>query len=289
MRPSIAAALLMAFIAAACGEPSTTPTVPETVVATATPVAAPLSPAPTTPGETAEVTATPVVATITPTASPTQTPTAAPTAAMPAPVEIVRFSQLGTRLTVEIRNPNDDFGLVRSAFELAVIGDDGGIIAVVGGQGLPGASCCTIYHLPPGGRYGLTEEFLPVGADVASVELTVLSRWEIWSELDPAEVTLSNVTLRDEGFAGGERIFTLTGRVQVDQPGPFNTVVQGFVDAGDGFFVIEAIAECVGAGGARAFEGQTFAEAGRDATLGEIAAFVTTVEGAGDTDEPPGC
>jgi hypothetical protein len=97
----------------------------------------------------------------TPTA--TVTPTATATATAPLPVEIVRFSQLGQRLTVELRNPNTDFGLVRSAFELAVIGGDGGIITVVGSEGLLGASCCTIYQLPPGGRYALTEEFLPEG------------------------------------------------------------------------------------------------------------------------------
>lgn len=80
--------------------------------------------------------------------------------------------------------------MVRSGFELAILDDAGSILGVEGSSGLPGASCCTIYQLPPGGEFALV---LPVfDGTAASVELTVLGDWETWSELDPAIATVSS-------------------------------------------------------------------------------------------------
>jgi len=281
-------ALLALMIAACRGSvaPSASLRVPDTVVSTASPAAATLIPSMPT-----------VTGTVVPEPSATAARTDAPQTASPSvapepdplPVEVVRFGQSGQSLFVEIHNPNADFGLVRSGFELAVIGEGGDIITVVGSAGLVGAACCTIYQLPPGGRYTIGDPFLREGAEVASVELTVLGEWERWSDLEPATVTLSNVSMNVETFDANEGVITITGRAAVDQPGPFNAVIQGYVEGANGFVVVEGYGECLGGGSARAFEGEYYGRIPRSAELDEVVAYVTTVEGAGDTSAPPGC
>lgn len=278
-------AVVMIIFVAACtsaGNPTATP--PITVVATApTATSIPLGSRPTTAAAPAS---SPTEATPTPIQAATLAPTLTAAPSKPEPVGVVRFHQIDETVIVEIANPNAEFGLVRAGFEMAVIGDDGSILAVAGQDGLLGAVCCTIYHLPPGGRFVLTAEFLPERSTVAAVELTVLGTWEEWSELDPAIVTVTDPRLRVE-FGSG----VLTGRVGVDQAGPFNPFIVAMVEGrGDAFSaVVGSPVDCIGAGQTRAFELEGFIDVPSDPELGEVYAYPTTVVGAGDVDTPPGC
>jgi hypothetical protein len=100
-------------------------------------------------------------ATASPTSTPTPSPSPSPTPEPePAAIEVVSFTQVATEfggswLHVRLRNPNNDVGLVRSPFELAMLDANGGIIGVWGRSGLPGSQNTTIYQLPPGGEYAL--------------------------------------------------------------------------------------------------------------------------------------
>jgi predicted small lipoprotein YifL len=107
-------------------------------------------------------------------------PTAATATDPSHQVEVVSFTQVGNSLSVRLRNPNPDVGLVRSPFELAMIDKAGAVIATEGQGGVPGASVNTIYQLPPGGEFGLDISGVPSGKAVASVELTVLGEWLKW-------------------------------------------------------------------------------------------------------------
>lgn len=76
------------------------------------------------------------------------------TACEPLPVEVSRVGLMGVEssdMYAEVYNPNRDFGLVRSGFELAFLDETGGILIVEGQGGVDWAKCCTIYQLPPGG------------------------------------------------------------------------------------------------------------------------------------------
>jgi hypothetical protein len=194
---------------------------------------------------------------------------------------VLGIAQTGSELTVRLRNPNEDVGLVRSGFELAILDAAGSIIAVEGTSGLPGAPCCTIYQLPPGGEFALVVSVFE--AEVASVELTTLGDWEAWSELDPAIATVSDASVQaDAGFGGP----VVTGRVAVDQPGPFNMWVGAYVETPAGVVVATGFAECVTDAGARAFEVQNFGDVRGPYTLLQVIAYPTTVEGAGDSFTP---
>lgn len=220
-------------------------------------------------------------ATQTPEPEPTASPSPEPTPDPPQAVEVLGIAQAGTELTVRLRNPNEDVGLVRSGFELAILDDAGSILGVEGASGLPGASCCTIYQLPPGGEFALV---LPIfDGTAASVELTVLGDWETWSELDPAIATVSNESVQvDRGFGGP----VVTGRVAVDQPGPFNVWVGAYVETPAGIVVASGFAECVTDAGPRAFEVQSFGDVRGPYTLVQVVAYPTTVAGAGDSFTP---
>jgi len=222
--------------------------------------------------------ASPSVEASTPT--PTLEPTPEPSPDPPADVEVLGIAQAGTELTVRLRNPNEDVGLVRSGFELAILDAAGSILSVEGTGGLPGASCCTIYQLPPGGEFALV---VPVDGQAASVELTVLGDWEIWSELDPAIATVTDQSVQaDQGFSGP----VVTGRVAVDQPGPFNIWIGAYVETPAGIIVSSGFADCVTGDGPRAFEAQSFSDVRGPYTLLQVVAYPSTVEGAGDSFTP---
>lgn len=294
--------LWIAVVLAACSGAAATPTVPVTVVATAAPSPVPAitvttGPQVTAPAATPAVTPAPAITptavptetaaapTIAPTASPTPEPTIAPTAAGPLPAEVTRFYQIGTDVTVQVHNPNADLGLVRSSFELAVIAENGDVLAVVSG-GLPGTLCCTIFQLPPGMDYYLIANGLPDKSKAASVELTILGDWVTWSTLQPATATVSNAHLKVEFDYP-----TLTGRVSVDQPGPFNVVVTGVIEGANDSFsaIVDSGPDCMGGSQTRAFQVSAFSAAPKEPKLGDVFAYVTTVPGAGDVDTPPGC
>ena len=212
----------------------------------------------------------------------TQEPTASPT---PEPEiadpEIVSFSMADDMLSVRLHNPNSDHGLIRAPFELAVLDADGAIITVTGTEGLPGASCCTIYQLPPGGDFGLSIFMPPDSPAPAALELTVPgSPWIEWSDVDAAMVTVENPTLRQD-FS-----LTLTGRMSVDQPGPFNAWIGAFVQTAEGEAVITGFVECLTADTPRAFEVSGFFAVSGAATLSDVVAYPSTVEGHGDSFTP---
>lgn len=234
-------------------------------------------------GEVGETLATmPATPTPEPTPSPTVEPSASPTPRPdPEDVEVLGIAQAGTELTVRLRNPNDDVGLVRAGFELAILDADGSILAVEGSAGLPGAQCCTIYQLPPGGEYALV---VPVfEGQAADVELTTTGDWEEWRDLDPAIATVSDQSVQaDPGFGGP----VVTGRVEVDQDGPFNVWIAAYVETPAGTVASTGFAECVMSGTARAFEVTSFGDVRGPYTLTQVVAYPTTVEGAGDSFTP---
>ena len=221
----------------------------------------------------------------TPTPTPDPTPTPTPTPAPPREVAVDSVVQAGETLWVTISNGNTDRGLIRAGFELAAIAADGSIITVFGQEGLPGAACCTIYHLPPGGRFGFEFRLPPGAPAVSSVELVVLSDWIPWEGVDPAVTTLENVTVT----MPRESNTTVTGRATVDQAGPFNIWVGTVVDTPGGQIIVPGVISCVEAGPARAFEITSFGQLPGPPTLVETIAYPTTVAGYGDLGTAPGC
>jgi serine/threonine protein kinase len=193
-------------------------------------------------------------------------------------VEIVSFTQIDSNLNVRIRNPNNDVGLVRSPFELALIDDAGAVIATEGQSGFPGASCCTIYQLPPGGEFGLRFIALPPGKKVASLELTILGEWLQWDSVDSASVALTDVAMgTDSGFSGP----SVTGRFTLDRHGPLNIVLVAFIKTSAGTVLSTKIVDCAQTGQRRAFETESFDNVRGPYELESIVAYPTSVKGAG--------
>lgn len=222
---------------------------------------------------------------ISPSPARTASPTAAPT---PQPIAVDRFSQTAAdaydSISVELRNPNADVGLVRARFNIAVLAADGSVITVLGEGGLPGSLVSTIYQLPPGGIYGV-QGTLPGKTKVDSVEFAAIDKPVDWRPLKPAVATITGPKLTlDSGFA------TVTGRVTLDQKGPFNVIVQAFLEGpSNGFSVVYGVVDCMDGSAPRAFELLGEPPAGKGVKLSKVVAYVTTVSGAGDTQAPPGC
>lgn len=257
--------VVLSFALAACSDNTV-----GTVTATAQP----------SPSESATPTATP---TPTATVSPSPSPTPEPEAQAPE----MAFNQLGSTLMVRIDNPNEGIGLIRAGFELTLLAEDGAIIEVVGAQGLPGAACCTIYQLPPGGSFGLSYPMNPNGPRVHSVELVVVDEWVDWDTVDVPAVELSNVSVQSDDFSGPR----VTGRAAVPSAaakGPFNVWVVGFTDSPSGFIVAASAVECVRTPDPRAFDVNAFAfNAQGPYELIDVVAYTTTVPGV--TQPAPGC
>jgi len=230
-------------------------------------------------------------ATATPAATDTPSPSPSPTPEARAP-EIAEFNVIrgdfGNTLMVRLHNPNDGVGLIRTGFELTAVADDGAIIDVYGTDGLPGASCCTIYRLPPGGDFGLWIQMDQGAADPATIELAVTGRWVDWSTVEAPESVLSDLTVNQTEFAGPQ----LTGRVTTPgaaADGPFNVWVVGFVDSPTGLIVIADSVDCVATGDARAFAIDSFIIGAVQGpyTLVNAVGYTTTVPGV--TEPAPGC
>jgi hypothetical protein len=208
-------------------------------------------------------------------------PTAA-TGTPSQPVQVVSLTQIGNSLSVRLRNPNPDVGLIRSPFELAMIDQAGAVLATQGQGGLPGAVVNTIYQLPPGGEYGL-EADVPPGKTVASVELTVLGQWLKWDTVDPPVVTVTDATvLPDTGYFGP----SATGRLTLDKDGPVNVVIIAFVKTSAGTVVSDVRMECMQAGQRRTFQTESIADARGPYSLDRIVAYPTAVKGAGPQFDP---
>lgn len=211
-------------------------------------------------------------------------PSAATTADAAYPVEVVSFTQVGSSLSVRLRNPNTDVGLIRSAFELALIDDAGRVIATEGQGGLPGTPVNTIYQLPPGGEYGLESVRVPNGKTVASVELTVLGQWFKWDTVDSPLVTVTDVVVPPDSDSSGPSV---TGRLALDKDGPLNVVVIAFVETSAGTVVSRVLVDCVQAGQRRTFEADSYAfDARGPYRLDKVVAYATAIKGTGPQFEP---
>lgn len=190
----------------------------------------------------------------------------------------VSFTQVGKSLSVRLHNPNLDVGLIRSPFELALIDTSGLVIATAGQGGIPGTAVNTIYHLPPGGEYGLDRISVPNGITVASVELTVLGQWFKWDTVDPPTVTVTDATvLADTGYFGP----SVTGRLTLERDGPRNVRVIAFVRTSAGTIASDVTVECAQTGQTRSFEIISIADARGPYSLDSIVAYPTSVTGAG--------
>ena len=214
---------------------------------------------------------------------PTINPPTAETADPAHEVEVVSFTQVGNSLSVRLRNPNPDVGLVRSPFELAMIDQAGAVIATEGQGGVPGASINTIYQLPPGGEYGLDILGVPNGRTVASVELTVLGSWFKWDTVNPPLVTVTGENiLPDPGYSGP----SVTGRLTLDKDGPLNVVVGAFVKTSAGTVVSDVRVECMQTGQRRTFQTSSIADTRGPYSLDRIVAYPTAVKNAGPKFDP---
>jgi serine/threonine protein kinase len=222
-------------------------------------------------------------------------PTGSPSVINPSPAATatgypknveVSFIQIGADLEVRFRNPNQDVGLVRSPFELALLDDTGVIISTEGLGGLPGAPVNTIYQLPPGGEFGLSGVDVPPGKTVASVELTVIGRWLQWGTVNPPLVAVTDAALLpDPGYSGPDT----TGRITLDKGGPLNVVIKAFVKTPRGTVVSDVTLDCVQTGQRRSFETSSFTDVRGPYELESIVAYTTSVEGAGPQYTPSNC
>jgi hypothetical protein len=213
---------------------------------------------------------------------------------VPLPVEVTQVRQLKSSIWdeafVEVYNPNRDYGLIRSEYELAWLDKDGGIITVTGQGGLPGAGCCTIYQLPPGGKY-IFETLGGIDGRPVAAEIATFGEWHYWPDLEAAGASADGVRLRVKKAAGKDSTATVTGRVAVEQAGPANVIVQAKIGRGPkDTVVMEEVVNCVSGDQQRAFELSYFGRVKKKADIQEIWAYPTTVAGAeGTLQEAPGC
>jgi hypothetical protein len=83
---------------------------------------------------------------------------------------------------------------------------------------------------------------------------------------------------------------TLTGWIHVDRGGPYNVQLNALVEGRGGRFLwITEMFPCVNAGRNEEFEIVEIAVPPSRPRLRKVEGIVTTVEGFGDIDEPPGC
>jgi hypothetical protein len=231
-----------------------------------------------------------------PTPSPTEepSPTASPSPTpKPAPVEVIRISVSSDQPTYrevwgELHNPNVAHGWLRSAVEITALGPGGEVLGVQSGP-LPGAPCCTVYRLGPNGSYAVNM-LVDGPVEVAGLEIRIVDDAVQWANVESAipEVALLSPALSVNSFVGNESSYSVTGRVEVAEGGPFNIQVLAFVEGSDGrFWVAQGLPECVSAGAPVAFEATSIGPTLAGATLGQVIAVTTTVPG--HTAPPPGC
>jgi hypothetical protein len=209
------------------------------------------------------------------------------------PVEITRWSIsriFGTsRIFIELHNPNTNVGLLRARYSLAVIGTDGSVVAVFGQAGVPGSIASTIYQMPPGGNYPISEDLPRRAPDVDHLELVIPeSQWMDWGSLEaPA------VTVLEPGFKKG-RYASITGRVNVvtDVDEPFNVFIVSFLEKGDEFVIAYTFVNCIDPNLPYPFQADAFVRS-KGYTLGDTFAMTSTIPGSPGSidgaDYPLGC
>ena len=198
----------------------------------------------------------------------------------PEPVEIVGWAQHGAAISLKLYNPNESLGLSRAGFEVTLLGADGAILGVLGREGFPGALCCTIYQMPPEAETGLALDYFD-GDEVSDIEFRLTDGWEVWDELEPPDIAVSDTSVRDSGFG-----VSLTGRLSTQDDEPINVWVIGSVDTPDGVLMVTGIVECVSSGDSRPFEVEGFlAEDAGPYELLAVSAYATSVPGSDRTFE----
>ncbi|MEY1673861.1 serine/threonine-protein kinase [Gordonia sp. ABKF26] len=190
-------------------------------------------------------------------------------------VEVAGFTQIGTEVSVRLRNPNQDLGLIRSPFEATLLGESGEVIATIGQGGLPGAIINTIYQLPPGGDYGISVP-APENSMVKSVEIVTLGTWHEWGSVGPPEVTVNGPAIADQSSTYGPGV---TGRISLEGGVPSNVVVTAFVRTSKGTVVSNVIVDCVKVAQPRAFQTSSFIQVSGPFELEKVVAYPTAVEG----------
>jgi hypothetical protein len=227
--------------------------------------------------------------------TPATIPTAEPTIVAQQPLEVARWSRLGAgnsaRIDVELHNPNSAWGIVRGTFELTLLDKSGGVVAVTGAGGVPGASCCTLYQIPPNGTY-----WVPHAADgadasaTASVRVRVTSGWIEWTQVPAVpHVAASATRFRITSFYGTQKGARVTGLITVAGTGTFNVQVFALVQGSGHFAVLAGISDCVKAGSPVAFQIEDYLVPPAKPSLAKVIALTTTIPGVGTTDQPPGC
>jgi hypothetical protein len=73
----------------------------------------------------------------------------------PGPVEIVGWAQHDTTISLQLRNPNESFGLSRAGFEVTLLDGDGAILGV---RGSPGNYSCST-RPPPTASQGEVADY----------------------------------------------------------------------------------------------------------------------------------
>lgn len=190
-------------------------------------------------------------------------------------VEITGFTQIGTDVSVRLRNPNRDLGLIRSPFEATLLGESGEVLATVGQGGLPGAIVNTIYQLPPGGEYGISVA-APENSKVVSVEVVTLGTWHEWRSVDPPEVTVRGPAIADQTSTYGPSV---TGRISLEGGVASNILVTAFVRTPKGLVVSDVIVDCVRVAQPRAFQTSSFMQVSGPYEIERVFAYPTAVEG----------
>ena len=193
----------------------------------------------------------------------------------PEPVEVADWAQHGTTISLQLYNPNERLGLARASFEVTLLDSDGAILGVVGQEGFPGAPCCTIYQLPPESDVGLALDYFE-DDEVADVEFRLTDAWEVWDELDPPGITVSQTSLRDSESGLG-----ITGRLEMTEDEPVNVWIVGSVDTSDGVHMVTGIVECLAGSDSRPFEVESFLTGDLGPyELGTVFAYATSVPGS---------
>jgi hypothetical protein len=170
-------------------------------------------------------------------------PSPQPQAPPPAvrPVEVLRHGVTGGLLSVEIANPNDGVGLLRTGFTLRAYSATGTLLGR-GGAGRVGDRCCTIFVLPPRGTHGLYVELGPYAARVARVEVEPRSPvWVPWPPRDEPAVVASLAHLT----ATSPAVVSVTVRRTAGAVA--DASVQAFLEDADGRLVavVSALVRCV--------------------------------------------
>jgi hypothetical protein len=224
----------------------------------------------------------------TPSPTPTPTPIPTPTVAAAIDVEVVGFTLYGGVLGVRIHNPNESWGLVRARFQIAALAADGSILEVFGNGGVPGALCCTIYQLPPGGDFVFSEP-TENESRISSIEFSLVDDWIPWAGLVVPAVSIADVTASAE-FAFAIKV---VGRVSAAEDAPTVNVWVGFeLEQGGSLIYVSDTVDCVRPGETRVFEAAGFADdgLGDSFAVNTALAYSTIVPGVeGQPSTAPGC